>query len=155
MVVPFLAIRSRERGFSLIEVMLTVGLFALLAGAVTVSMRPGMEAATVRSEATALRSLLADARTASIIARTPVAVSIDPRLRLVTVSHGSVAGRRFPPDLAVATGTGDQPLAIWFYPDGTTSGGAFELALAGRRTQLSVNWLTGRVSETANVAGRR
>lgn len=150
---PLPAARSQESGFSLIEVMLTVGLFALLAGVVTVSMRSGLEAATVRSETTALRSLLADARTAAIIARLPVAVSIDPRLRHVTVSHGSVAGRRLAPGLAVATGTGDQPLAIWFYPDGTTSGGAFELSRAGRRMRLSVNWLTGRVSETANLAG--
>lgn len=150
----FLARRPRERGFSLIEAMLTVGLFALIAGVVTVSMRSGLEAATVRSEATALRSLLADARTAAIVARTVVTVSIDPKLRDVTVSHGCVSGRRLPRDLAIGTGTGDQPLAIRFYPDGTTSGGAFELALAGRRTVLSVNWLTGRVSEATNVAGR-
>jgi general secretion pathway protein H len=53
---------------------------------------------------------------------------------------GAAAGSA--PGLAPARREG----AISFAPDGSSSGGRIELADGGRRMQVTVDWLTGRVS---------
>ncbi len=89
------------------------------------------------------------ARTWRIGAAAPHRIAEGTALSMLSV--GQLAGGQPPdqpaapagaPGLAPARRTG----AISFAPDGSSSGGRIELADAGRRMQVSVDWLTGRVA---------
>jgi general secretion pathway protein H len=69
------------------------------------------------------------------------------------IEAGGAAGPVLPPEVALAimTATGGKPRplrAISFSPDGSSTGGRVLLVADGHQMQVSVDWLTGRVSIT-------
>ena len=89
------------------------------------------------------------ARARAITGNRPVGVAFDGAANLVRLD--GAAPRALPPGIAMAvTATADNAAgsiaAIRFAPDGSSSGGRVELESSGRRIQVGVDWLTGRVS---------
>lgn len=137
------------RGFTLIEMLVVLAVLGLMAGLIVArgpmrSQRLEMDAAA-RDIAGALRL----ARSRAIARDQPVTLAID------------VAGHRYamdgaqphplPPGLAITVTAVTSDIAsstvagITFAPDGSSTGGRIELAGNGRRVQVGVDWLTGRV----------
>jgi general secretion pathway protein H len=128
---------ARAAGFTLMEMLVVLVILGLMLGLVLTrgpmrSRRLDLDAAA-RTLADSLRL----ARAQAIARNQVVSVPVGPG----AVWPAGIAAPRLPADIAVA-GSG----AIVFAPDGSSSGGTVTLATEGRRVQVEVNWLTGRVA---------
>lgn len=110
-----------------------------------------------RSHGLEMRGLIASvvetlrgARGRAIAANQTVLVSVNGERHVLSIAGGQTL--QFPPALGVTAAagpTGDPVttlVGIRFAPDGSSSGGRIVLADGKRRTQIGVDWLTGRVS---------
>ena len=137
------------RGFTLIE-LLVVLLLAVSIVSIAVP-QFSRSVATVRLHQAARESaaLLRLSRNSAIAHAIPVTVEIDPQ---VGSMRGADADRPYvlPGQVGVSFPTRqyqgqDEPYAIVFNADGTSSGGLLQLSTDNRSQQISVDWLTGRV----------
>lgn len=136
---------ARAAGFTLIEVVVVLAILALLASLV-LSRRPQRSAALdMRAASTEVAAALRLARGRAIAANRPVPVRFDAGA--ATLRVGADAPRALPPGITLAiTAAAEQGPAILFLPDGSATGGRVDLTGEGRRAQIGVDWLTGRVS---------
>lgn len=144
-----------QAGFTLIEVLavlVVLGLAMALLAARGPQRSAGLDLRTaVQQVAGSLRL----ARTRAIASNRPVDVTFDVAARSVRLG-GSQPGI-LPPGVGIAvTATfgetaGQTLAAIRFAPDGSSTGGRVELDGRGRRVQVGVDWLTGRVSVVNGV----
>ncbi len=136
-------------GFTLIEILVVLAILGVVLG-VLIGRGPirsrGLEA---RAAAGALAQALRAARAQAIAADRSVTVTIDPGRHVfaadagpVTRIDGALALSVLPPALP---GPGSARL-IRFAPDGSSSGGDVLLGNGPRRLEVSVEWLTGKVS---------
>jgi general secretion pathway protein H len=142
---------EHERGFSLIEMLVVLGIMAAVLGIALPSFNSGTSPAQVESAATELASTLRATRAAAVAGGQPVDFSID-------VARGSFAGdgalHRLTADedmhVALYTTTGALSSAtsgaIRFYPDGGSSGGGITVSSGARFFVVAVDWLSGAVS---------
>ena len=147
---------ARAGGFTLIEMLVVLGVLGLAAGLLALRGPPRSPAAEARVAAVEIAQALRLARARAIAADRPVAFLLDLETRAFRVGDGE--WRRLPPGPALLlTAVSGQTLgerlgAISFAPDGSSSGGRIELAVPGRRLQIGVDWLTGRVQVAASHA---
>jgi general secretion pathway protein H len=135
-----------DNGFTLLETLVALTIVALM---ITVSLPmlrnsgSGLDLAARQAE-TELRR----AHATAIRTNTMVDVAID-------TATGRIGGERIaaaqPPITLDLTTTIDQRQTqsagtIRFFPDGGSTGGGLALAQDGRRMQVLVDWLTGRIS---------
>ncbi len=118
---------SRQAGFTLLEVMVTIAIMGLVLTMLASFTRPRSHRLEMESAVRHVAQTLRLARGQAIAGGVPVAVTL-PRL---------------PAWLAVVVQA--PPGGIVFAPDGTASGGHVLLAGTGRRVEVTVDWLTGRV----------
>ena len=85
------------------------------------------------------------ARTRAIAGNAAVPVVLDPAEASIRVGDGPPRRLAAGIGLSVIAVTGAGLPTILFAPDGSSSGGRVELAAGGRRVQVGVEWLTGRV----------
>ena len=140
-------------GFTLIEILVTmvlIGLLTSLAAPRFAAMLPG---ANLRQTTMLLAANLRGARNKSIAQGKAVAISFDPEGRHYGSSSGSVDSV-WPEKVQFEIVVPDSMLneqeqpKIWFYPDGSSSGGEILCTSAGRSYQVKVNWLAGWVAVT-------
>jgi len=132
-----------ESGFTLIELLIVLALMALLVG-LAPGLLPGRArsevAAAARATAAALRetrsTAIADDRTETFVA--------DVGKGGFRLGNGEI--RRWPSSLQVSLVDRAAPEGIRFFPDGSSSGGGVVLRRGVWRYEVSVDWLTGRVS---------
>ncbi len=137
--------RADERGFTLIEVIVVLAILALIAGLVLARGPQRSAALDMRTASRAVAGALRAARGRAIATNQRVPVRFDPRAATLRVGAGPA--RALPAGIGLSVvAAAEQGAAILFLPDGSSTGGRVELAGEGRRADVGVDWLTGRVS---------
>ncbi len=137
-------------GFTLLELLVALGLLALLT-AVAVPMLVGRQGgATLTASAQAIADGLNRTRGRAIASNRPAAFELDLAERWFRGAEDARPGR-IPSAFAVSvttaqseTGPGDRA-RFRFFPDGTASGGRIVLSGATDRREVAIDWLTGRI----------
>lgn len=139
--------RGSARGFSLVEITIVVAIMAVLAGVAVVALAPATVRLQLRSDAREIESLLAGARTRSIVEGRTVEVRFDGRAS--TVSYGDparVATLSRGTTVSSLDGETRASFAVVFHPDGSSDGGGVLLGDGARTIRLTVDWLSGRTA---------
>lgn len=142
--------RSRQAGFTLIEMIVVLVVLGLVLGLVVTRGPVRSRALEARAAASRLAAALRNARGEAIVANRPVTLVLDVAQHSYRVDRGSPTV--LPPEMALsviaASGEtlGGRLGGITFEPDGSSSGGRIEIRDGTRRMQVGIDWLTGRVS---------
>ena len=137
-----------KRGFTLVELVVTLFVLALAVGVAAPSIARGVDTVRTRAEAGGVATFLRAAREKAIIHNQSYEVRVRPAEGLVELRTGDAvsATKRLAAGVRV---TADPPSAgtITFLPQGLTNGGRLRVEMPGRQGYLiTVNALTGRVS---------
>lgn len=143
-----------EAGFTLLEVVCVLAIFAMIAAVVVPALPHGTSRARLESYAIATAALLKADRDTAIRRSTQVATRVDAASRLIS---SGVTDRfvQIPADVAVdallAERCDRQPehSNIRFFSSGMSCGGAIALTRLGFGYEVRVNWLTGRIDIVA------
>jgi general secretion pathway protein H len=146
--------RRSERGFTLIEVVCTLAIIALLAAIVVPMLPRATSRARLESYAVETAALLKTDRNAAIRRRTQIVTDVNARTRAIrSGANGRVI--RLPNDVtfdAALASTCNQRNAgetIRFFASGMSCGGVLAFTRLGVGYQVRVNWLTGGVEVVA------
>jgi general secretion pathway protein H len=139
----------RERGFTLVELLVVLVVLALVMAVVSPYLAGGPAKAEFTATARAIASGLREARGAALRAGTAASFQLDDEGRFYRA--GTSRAHRLPPDIRLsllAPGAREEVRAgvIDFFGDGSSSGGRIRLARGPVRTDVLVDWMTGRVS---------
>lgn len=142
---------EHEAGFTLLELMIVLGILAVVAGiAMPLLHRPAGDAAlmaTARQIASGMRL----ARAAAIRDNADHVLTVDLARRRFWVA-GVTAPLPVASGIAVDLITLEKELVsdgqggMRFHPDGSASGGQVVLTAAGRRVTVELDWMTGHAS---------
>jgi general secretion pathway protein H len=141
---------KRQRGFSLIELVVVMVLIAALAGLGAAAVGTGLPGQQLRGAARELAGELRFTRAQAIATGTEQVFELDVTDRRWT-SAGKRAGR-LPAelDLVATTARQEQPVrdvaAIRFFPDGAATGGRIVVKRGDAAWRIDVAWLTGEVT---------
>jgi general secretion pathway protein H len=138
------------RGYTLVELLVVVGLIAAALAVGAAAMRSGLPGAQLRGAARELAAQLRYTRAQAIVSGQSQVFTLDARTRewqAPNRRHGSL-----PKEIAiVATGARieqehpDQ-VAVRFFPEGAATGGRIVLKRGDAAWQVDVEWLTGQVA---------
>jgi prepilin-type N-terminal cleavage/methylation domain-containing protein len=137
-----------KRGFTLIELVVTLFILGLAVGVAAPSIARGVDTVRARAEAGGVATFLRAAREQAITHNRTYEVRVRPDEGLVELRTGDAvsATKRLAAGVRV---TIDPPAArvITFLPQGLTSGGRLRVEMPGRQGYLiTLDALTGRVS---------
>ncbi len=148
----------RARGFTLIELLVVIAILALTVTLVPPLLSGGQARAEFVAAAQDLASSLREARGLAIrLGRTQTFAADTEARRFGFADHL----RQLPNGIAVAAFAAsgqrieDRVMHIDFFADGSSSGGALRLFQGERRSDVRVDWLTGRVSLETGAPTRR
>jgi general secretion pathway protein H len=138
---------SARAGFTLLETLAVLAIFALIMGVSTPLLRPAPGGLQLQAASRRLCATMRDARARAIAGNGEFAVSFN----LARKSYWTpvVAETFLPPQaqmdlkIAEARRRGAQEGDILFFPGGSSTGGEVTLSLGGRTAIVDVNWLTG------------
>lgn len=137
------------RGFTLIELLVVLLLAVSIVSIAVPQFSRSVSNVRLHQAARESAALLRLSRNSAIAHASPVSVAIDPRTGSIRGAESGLAyvlpgqvGVSFP---ARQDQGRDEPYAIVFNADGTSSGGVLRLSTDTRSQQVSVDWLTGRV----------
>lgn len=140
-------IRGNPRGFTLIELVVTLFILALAAGVVAPSVVSGVGTLRARTEAAGIATFLRAAREQAVAHNRTYEVRVKSEEGIVELRAGNTvpATRRLASGLHV---TAEPPAAqlITFSPQGLSSGSRLRVDMAGRGYLITVDPLTGRVA---------
>jgi general secretion pathway protein H len=149
---------ERDLGFTLIELVVALGIGALLLTIAAPHFVGGKGRAQLSAAAHDLAAGLRETRSRAIRLNRPQHFVIDTENGIYKLG-GAPQPRKLPngmrltvyttSDLRIAEAAG----AIQFFPDGSSSGGGLTLMLKEQRSEILVDWLTGRVSVGDERAG--
>jgi general secretion pathway protein H len=141
--------KRQATGFSLLEMMLVIGIIALASLLAASAMTGGLDGQRLRSASKQIAAQLRYTRAQAIATGEPQRFTIDPHAHTWQAPkdrHGSV-----PKQLGIAFyGAREvQPSAseggIAFFPDGASTGGRIRLTVKNAARDIDVAWLTGEV----------
>jgi len=139
---------GQSRGFTLIELVVTLFVLTLAATVVAPSVVNGVETLRARTEAAGLATFLRGAREQAVTHQRAYEVQVKSEEGIVELRTGNTV----PATRKLATGvrvTVDPPArAITFLPQGLSSGARLRVELGGRVYLVTVDPLTGRVATT-------
>lgn len=159
---------SRQRGYTLLEMLIVMAIFSLMLGFAVPSLRSSSAAGTVKHAEAVLVSALREARARAVATNQQAGVRLD--LTANRLSQGpafSAADAEILGDQSLqiqlttarALMAGESDGMIVFFPDGTSSGGRVILQSGSASSVVEVDWMTGltRIStgDAANAGGGR
>jgi general secretion pathway protein H len=142
--------RSRERGFTLLEMVCVIALIAMLAAVLLPFLPRHTSRARLQAYALETATLLKADRNSAIRRRADVSTLVDAPSRAIR-SGVSPETIRIPDDVhfdALLPQTCRQRAAlstISFFADGMSCGGSIALSRLDMAYEIRVNWLTGRI----------
>lgn len=137
----------RNRGFTLVELMVVMVIVALVMGLVATSMSRSISGAEARASTRKLVASLRYTRARAIIEKREQVLLVDidnrsyraPGRKQVNLPEGV--------DVTITTArselTAESVGGIRFFPDGGSTGGHIELTVNDREYRINVAWLTG------------
>jgi general secretion pathway protein H len=141
---------ARSRGFTLIELAVTLLVLSLAAAVVVPGIGRSIESVRARAEISGFAAYLRAAREQAITRGEAQAVRLDPETRsLVITAAGSDAVRSSRSFTYLSSIESDPPeaLSVTFAPLGFSNGATFRIVTPGNRRYLvTVDPMTGRVS---------
>jgi general secretion pathway protein H len=143
-----------ERGFTLLELLVVLTIMALVTAVSMPLLRGRQDGIEARREVTALASELRRARLSALTNAAGAGIEFDLERRTFRAAAG--AARRLPDGMAMTLETvrsqqaGGRAGRIWFYPDGSSTGGRVTLRDRGRLYRIDIDWITGRVATSSN-----
>ena len=137
-----------KRGFTLIELVVTLLVMAVAVGVSAPSIARGLDGLRTRAEAAGVATFLRAAREQAITHNRAYEVRVRAEDGVIELRAGDAtrSTRRMATGVRIAADPPSAPI-IAFLPQGVTSGGRLRVEMAGRRGYLiTLDALTGRVS---------
>ena len=141
-----------QRGFTLIEVIVVVGLISILMGFSAYVLNKQLPGQQLRSSAKTLAAELRFTKSQAMITGEAQSFQINAKTREWSGSknHSGVLPKSL--EIIATTARIEQPkedvAAIKFFPDGAATGGRIVLQHDTAKWQVDVKWLTGEVTVT-------
>jgi general secretion pathway protein H len=135
------------RGFTLLELIVTLLIVAIAVGLVAPAIGRSTEAVRTRAEVAGFSATFRHAREQAITTQQPFTVVVNPSSRLQTVTTGEDEvrwTRTFSARLTIEAET-PSALTVRFEPQGNSSGGEFRLSAGTAAYRVTINAVTGRV----------
>jgi general secretion pathway protein H len=142
---------ARQRGVSLLELLVVMGLLALIAGLVLPQFGDGVPTSQLKSSARQLAAGLRVARSEAVAQKRETFLVLDIANKRFKIDQDP-REYRLPPRVSLKLFTAQRDLvnettgAIRFFPDGGSNGGRITVASGERKFEVDVDWLTGRVA---------
>ena len=150
---------NRQRGFSLLELVVVLTLLGLIATLVGTGFIRGAENVEVRTAAQQLVNALRYTRAQAMLKQQPqrLVLDLDNKTYLIPVRQKTVALPKSL-DVKLLTAESEQTAAragaIRFFPDGSSTGGQITLSTSSiseasakqRQWQIAIAWLTGEAT---------
>jgi type II secretion system protein H len=133
------------RGFTLLELVVTLFVLALATALVAPAIGRTAETIRARADVAAFAAILRHAHEQAITTRQPLSVAVDPNDRRVTIAGETVRETRTLAPRVRLEATPPPALAVRFDPAGFSSGGAFRLTSGPASYRVAVDAVTGRV----------
>ena len=136
-----------SRGFTLLEVVVTLLVIVVAVGLVGPSIGRSTQAIRTRAEVAGFAAFFRHARAQAITRREPQRVVVEPDAHRLTVVVGEETIRQkrvFSEHLTIEPAS-PATLVVRFEPEGTSSGGAFRLTSGATTYRVTVDAATGRV----------
>jgi general secretion pathway protein H len=144
--------RSASRGFTLLELIVTLFVILLTMGLVVPVIGRSSTAIRARADVAGFSAVLRHARERAITTRKSHAVVIDPAARKMTVfaggTDGDVKETRTLSDRLTVQATPPPALTVQFQPEGTSSGADYRVTAGDIVYRVTVDPVTGRVKNT-------
>jgi general secretion pathway protein H len=140
----------RQAGFTLLEMIVVVAIMGFAFGLVITRGPVRSQTMEMQAAVNELQQGLRLARSNAIVTNTVTRLTVDLEHRSFRIDNGS--STLLPPSMVVAVTAiseetvGQRLAAIRFNGDGSASGGHIDLTYGPHRTQVGVDWLTGRIS---------
>lgn len=148
----------RQRGFSLLEVIVVITIIGLAYVLLPKMVFSGVSGAELRANARAVATGLRIARDAAINTKREAVMSLDMENRQFTLPNNTKL-HKLHEQLDVKLYTAQADLisekvgTIRFFPDGSSNGGRVTVGTGERGFEIDVDWLTGHVTIKAKPAG--
>ncbi len=140
---------ARARGFTLLELIVTMAIVAVVVGLTIPTIGRSTEAIRVRAEVAGFSALLRHARERAIVSQKAQAVVVDVAAHRISVRAGGPEGEvretRALPERLTVEASPPPALTVRFEPQGGSSGGDFRLTSGAVTYRVTVDALTGRV----------
>ena len=147
---------ARDEGFTLVEMLVVLGLVALL---LVVSLPYSTSSGEVRkldAAAQIIATKLRETQTSSLSGNRERGLTLDIGKGLV-VQIDPDRAFEIPKGITLSIVTSDNEIldnagAIRFFPDGGSTGGKIILTKGGNRREIAINWLTGGIVVSSGEA---